>query len=59
VDRLHKETVRAIASPKVSQVLTNLGTTPTTNSPEEFRNFIKSESDKWGKVIKAAKITAG
>jgi hypothetical protein len=25
--------VRAIANPKVSQVLTNLGTTPTTNSP--------------------------
>ena len=48
VNRLHTETVRAIASPKVSQVLTNLGTTPTTNSPEEFRNFIKSESDKWG-----------
>jgi tripartite-type tricarboxylate transporter receptor subunit TctC len=59
VDRLHTETVRAIASPKVSQVLTNLGTTPTTNSPEEFRNFIKSESDKWGKVIKSAKINAG
>jgi tripartite-type tricarboxylate transporter receptor subunit TctC len=59
IDRLHKETLRAIVSPKVAQVLTNLGTQPVTNSPEEFRDFIKSEGDKWGKVIKAAKITAG
>jgi tripartite-type tricarboxylate transporter receptor subunit TctC len=59
IDRLHKETVRAIGNPKVAQVLTNLGTQPVTNSPDEFRAFIKSEADKWGKVIKAAKITAG
>jgi len=59
IERLHKETVRAVSNPKVAQVLTNLGTTPMTNSPEEFRNFIKSEGDKWGKVIKSAKITAG
>jgi len=59
IDRLHKETVRAIANPKVAQVLTNLGTQPTTNTPDEFRAFIKSEGEKWGKVIKAAKITAG
>lgn len=59
IDRLHKETVRAIANPKVAQVLTNLGTQPITNGPEEFRAFIKSEAEKWGKVIKAANITAG
>jgi tripartite-type tricarboxylate transporter receptor subunit TctC len=59
IDRLHKETVRAIASPKVAQILTNLGTQPITNSPDEFRAFIKSEAEKWGKVIKAANITAG
>ena len=56
VDRLQKEVVRAVASPKVSQVLTNLGTQPVTNTPDEFRAFIKSEIDKWGKVIKAANI---
>ena len=56
VDRLHKETVRAIASPKVMQVLTNLGTQPISNTPDEFRAFIKTEGEKWGKVIKAANI---
>lgn len=54
VDRLHKETVRAIANPKVAQVLTKLGTQPISSTPEEFRAFIKSEGEKWGKVIRAA-----
>jgi tripartite-type tricarboxylate transporter receptor subunit TctC len=54
VDRLHKETVRAIANPKVAQVLTNLGTQPVSNTPDEFRAFIKSEGEKWGKVIRSA-----
>ncbi len=56
VDRLHREIVRAVASPKVAQVLTNLGTQPVTNTSDEFRAFIKAEMDKWGKVIKAANI---
>jgi tripartite-type tricarboxylate transporter receptor subunit TctC len=56
VDRLHKETVRAIANPKVAQVLTNLGTQPVSSTPEEFRAFIKSEGEKWGKVIRSAGV---
>jgi tripartite-type tricarboxylate transporter receptor subunit TctC len=58
VDRLNKEVVRAVASPKVAQLLTNLGTQPITNTPDQFRAFIKSETDKWGKVIRAANIKA-
>ena len=26
------------------------------NSPEEFAAFIKSETEKWGRVAKAAKV---
>jgi len=58
IDRLHRETVAAIASPKVAQVLTNLGTQPVTNSPDDFRAFIKAEGEKWVRVIKAANIKA-
>jgi tripartite-type tricarboxylate transporter receptor subunit TctC len=54
VDRLHKETVRAVGNPKVAQVLTSLGTLPVTSTPDEFRAFIKSEAEKWGKVIRGA-----
>ncbi len=56
VERLHKEIARAVVNPKVSQLLTNLGTVPTTNTPDEFGAFIKAESEKWGRVIRNAKI---
>lgn len=56
LDRLHKEIVRAVAAPKVVQQLTNLGAKPDSNQPDAFRGFIKSEMDKWGKVIRAAGI---
>lgn len=58
VDRLHKEIARAIGNPKVSQLFVNLGTQPVSNSPDEFTAFIKAETEKWGKVIRSANITA-
>jgi tripartite-type tricarboxylate transporter receptor subunit TctC len=58
IDRLHKEIARAIANPKVSQLFVNLGTQPVSNSPDEFTAFIKAETEKWGKVIRSANITA-
>jgi tripartite-type tricarboxylate transporter receptor subunit TctC len=56
LDRLHKEIVRAIATPKVAQQFTNLDTDAVTSTPEEFAALIRSDMAKWAKVIKAAKI---
>ena len=56
VTRLHKEIVAAVANPKNAQALVRLGTQPLSNTPEEFAAFIKSETAKYAKVIKAAKI---
>jgi tripartite-type tricarboxylate transporter receptor subunit TctC len=58
IERLHAEIARAIANPKISQLFVNLGTQPVSNSPEEFTAFIKAETEKWGKVIRSANITA-
>lgn len=56
IDRLQREIAAAIGNPKIAQVLTNLGLQPTSNTPDEFRALIRSETEKWGKVIKAANI---
>ena len=56
VDRLNAEIVKAIATPKVAETLVRLGTEPVSTTPAEFAAFIRSEGDKWGKVIKAAGI---
>ena len=58
VTRLNKEIVSAVANPKISQALVKLGTQPLSTTPEEFTAFIKSETAKYAKVIKAAHISA-
>ena len=58
VTRLHKEIASAVANPKYAQPLIKLGTQPVSNTPEAFSAFIKAETAKYGKVIKAAKLTA-
>jgi tripartite-type tricarboxylate transporter receptor subunit TctC len=56
VDRLNVELVKILKDPKVLERLVNDGPLAIGNSPEEFTAFIKSEQDKWSKVIKAANI---
>lgn len=56
VGRLNQEIVKALALPEVKDRLLNLATVPVGDKPEEFARFIRSEHDKWAKVIKAAKI---
>ncbi len=56
VDRLNKELVKSLAIPEVKDRLLSLATVPVGDKPEDFARFIRSEYEKWGKVIKAAKI---
>ena len=57
VERLNKEIVRAIASPKVVQQLANLDTDAVSTTPEALLEHIKSEMAKWAKVTQVAKLT--
>jgi tripartite-type tricarboxylate transporter receptor subunit TctC len=56
IDRLHQEIVRALRAPDVRDRLIADGTDPIGSTPEEFAQYIKSETDKWARVIKAAGI---
>ena len=56
LERLHREIIRAIASPRVVQQLTHLDIEPNGSTPQEFAALIKAEMDKWSKVIRTAKI---
>ena len=38
--------------------LADLGATPFTGSPADFRSFIAAETDKWAKVIAFANLKA-
>ena len=54
VDRLHGEFVKALALPDIREKMLNLGAEPVASSPEEFAAYIRVESDKYARVIKAS-----
>jgi len=56
VDLLYREIAKAVAQPEVKERLTTLGFDPVANSPDEFAARIRLEIDKWGKVVRDAKL---
>ena len=56
VDLLYREIARAIGQPEVKERLTVLGFKAVANTPDEFGARIKLEIEKWGKVVRDAKL---
>lgn len=56
VELLYREIARAVGQPDVKERLTALGFKPVANKPEEFGARIKLEMEKWGKVVRDAKL---
>ena len=56
VGKLNQGIVRALGAPEVNARLQSMSTVPVGDSPQEFARFVRSERDKWAKVIKAANI---
>jgi tripartite-type tricarboxylate transporter receptor subunit TctC len=58
IDRLNKEINAIIADAKMIERFDSLGITPMAMTPAEFGKLIADETEKWGKVIRAANIKA-
>ena len=56
VNTLNKAVNDALADPKLKVRLANLGGTTIPGSPADFGKLIADETEKWGKVIRAANI---
>jgi tripartite-type tricarboxylate transporter receptor subunit TctC len=56
VDLLYREIAKAVAQPDVQGRLTALGFKAIANTPDQFGARIKLEIDKWGKVVRDAKL---
>jgi tripartite-type tricarboxylate transporter receptor subunit TctC len=56
LDMLNKEINAALAEPKMKARLTDLGGDVLALSPADFGKLIADETEKWGKVIRAANI---
>ncbi len=58
IGRLNSAFVKALEDPTVVEKIKSLGADATSSTPDAFARFIRSESDKWGKVIAQAGIKA-
>jgi tripartite-type tricarboxylate transporter receptor subunit TctC len=56
VEKLNKEINAGLAAPKMKARLADLSGTVLPGSPAEFGKLIADETEKWGKVIRAANI---
>jgi len=56
VARINRDVSAILRHPETLQAMLSQGAEPAPSSPEVFAAFVNSESAKWGRVIRAAKI---
>jgi len=56
VDKLNKEAVMAVRHPEVSKLLLEQTVEAVGSTPAEFDQFLRTEYNKWGKVVSDAKL---
>jgi len=54
VARLNTEFTRALAMPDIREKMLNLGAEPVSSTPEQFAAYIRSEAEKYARVVKAS-----
>jgi tripartite-type tricarboxylate transporter receptor subunit TctC len=56
IEKLNREINAGLADPRIKARIGDLGSTPFPGSPADFARLIAEETEKWGKVIRAANI---
>ena len=54
----YAELAKVLNDPATKKMLSQRGTDPLTSTPDEFARFIRSEAERWGKVVRASGATA-
>lgn len=56
IDRLNGEVIKVMNAPDTKAKLASVGLESATSTPAEFGKFIREEYERWGRVIRDAKI---
>ena len=56
IDKVNADLVKALATPNVKSRLGELGVETLSSTPEQFGQFMASETERWGKLIKEANL---
>ena len=57
VTTLNKALAEGLATAETKEAFAKIGAEPAPNTPEQFAEYIRAETARWGKVIRDAKIT--
>ncbi|MDO9709172.1 tripartite tricarboxylate transporter substrate binding protein [Paracraurococcus lichenis] len=55
--RLHQAVAAAVAAPEVRERLATLGAEPVADTPEDFSRFCAREYERWGRLVREARVT--
>jgi tripartite-type tricarboxylate transporter receptor subunit TctC len=58
VNKLNAEVNRGLADPRINQRFAEMGVLTLRGSPEDFGKMIADETEKWGKAVKFANLSA-
>lgn len=58
IDRLNTESVKAMSAPDMREKFAAMGGDIATGTPEQTGEFLRTENERWGKVIREANIKA-
>jgi tripartite-type tricarboxylate transporter receptor subunit TctC len=58
VEKLYGEVAKTAANPDTRARLLTMGLDPVAMPPDEFTAYVKSETEKWGKLVREAGIRA-
>jgi tripartite-type tricarboxylate transporter receptor subunit TctC len=56
VQRLNTELVKILKTPEIAESFAKQGAVPMGGSPQDFAAFMRSESDRWGEVVRRNNI---
>jgi len=58
VGRLHAAVARALRGEDAKEKMAALGAQPVADAPEDFGRFVRAESERWGRLVRDARIKA-
>ena len=56
LEKLNRDIASVVRIPEVSERMNGMGCIPTTNTPQQFSAFVKSEMEKWGNLAKKVNL---
>jgi tripartite-type tricarboxylate transporter receptor subunit TctC len=56
--RLHAAVAAALRGPDARERMAALGAAPVADAPEDFARFVRAESERWGRLVRDARIKA-